>query len=213
MNWYYVENGQQKGPVTQDQLDELARQGTIKADSLVWTNGMANWLPYSQARPGSGAAPVATVGGAAYAPSMPAGDQETVAREKVKGPAIAMIVNGGLIILMTLWGIAKYLITGPEPMPDLPPETPQWMVQALESAKMFNGPLGLATNVVAFIAGVAIIFGSVKMMKLQSRGLAMTAAIISMIPCLTGCCCIIGLPFGIWAMVVLNKPEVKSSFR
>ena len=54
MNWYYVENGQQKGPVTQDQLDELARQGTIKADSLVWTDGKANWLPYSQARPGSG---------------------------------------------------------------------------------------------------------------------------------------------------------------
>jgi uncharacterized RDD family membrane protein YckC len=51
MNWYHVENGQQRGPITEAQLDELARAGTIKADTLVWADGMANWQPYSQARP------------------------------------------------------------------------------------------------------------------------------------------------------------------
>ena len=97
MNWYYVENGQQKGPVTQDQMDELARQGTIKADSLVWTDGMANWLPYSQARPGSGAAPAAAVTGAAYASAMPAGlDADALAKKKVSGPAVGIIVCGAL---------------------------------------------------------------------------------------------------------------------
>jgi hypothetical protein len=39
----------------------------------------------------------------------------------------------------------------------------------------------------------------------------MTAAILAMIPCLSSCC-IVGLPLGIWALVVLSKPEVKSEF-
>ena len=36
------------------------------------------------------------------------------------------------------------------------------------------------------------------------------AAIIAMIPCHG--CCILGLPFGIWALVVLSAPEVKAAF-
>jgi hypothetical protein len=39
----------------------------------------------------------------------------------------------------------------------------------------------------------------------------MTASVIAMIPCISPCC-IVGLPIGIWAMVVLSKPEVKSAF-
>ncbi len=210
MNWYYVENGQQKGPVTQDQLDELARLGTIKADSLVWTDGMANWLPYSQARPGSGAAPAAAVPGAAFAAPMPSGDSVTIAREMVKGPSIAMLVNGSLIAIVSLFGTLSHLLGKQQPMPALPPEVPPWVPQMIEA---MQGPVGLAANVFSVLVGVFIIFGSLKMMKLQSRGLAMATAIVSMIPCLTGCCCVLGLPFGIWALVVLNKPEVKSSFR
>jgi hypothetical protein len=38
------------------------------------------------------------------------------------------------------------------------------------------------------------------------------ASILAMIPCFTSCCCLVGLPIGIYALVVLNKPEVKSAF-
>jgi hypothetical protein len=51
-----------------------------------------------------------------------------------------------------------------------------------------------------------------KMKRLESHGLAVTASILAMLPC-TSPCCIIGLPLGIWALVVLSKPEVKSAFR
>ena len=102
MNWYYVENGQQKGPVTQDQLDELARQGTIKADTLTWTDGMANWLPYSQARPGSGAAPAVPVGGSAY-PGMSGGGSEETARKKVRGG-----VNSSACVLWTPASVFRF---------------------------------------------------------------------------------------------------------
>ena len=29
---------------------------------------------------------------------------------------------------------------------------------------------------------------------------------------LANACCLLGVPFGIWALVVLNKPEVKAQF-
>ena len=50
------------------------------------------------------------------------------------------------------------------------------------------------------------------MKKLESYGMVMTATILSMLPCTSSCCCL-GLPLGIWILIVLAKPEVKSAFR
>ena len=47
--------------------------------------------------------------------------------------------------------------------------------------------------------------------KLESYTFAIIATIIAMVPCISPCC-IVGLPIGIWALVVLNKPEVKGAF-
>ncbi|MGF1577767.1 MAG: DUF4339 domain-containing protein [Gemmataceae bacterium] len=41
--WYYTQNGQQCGPVDGEELNRLARSGTLLPDDLVWTEGMANW--------------------------------------------------------------------------------------------------------------------------------------------------------------------------
>jgi uncharacterized RDD family membrane protein YckC len=48
MNWHYVELGKQVGPVSEEQLEELARGGKIIADTLVWHEGMAAWVPYRE---------------------------------------------------------------------------------------------------------------------------------------------------------------------
>jgi len=47
MEWYYSQQGQPKGPVSQDQLDELARSGVVAAQTLVWRQGQTDWAPYS----------------------------------------------------------------------------------------------------------------------------------------------------------------------
>jgi hypothetical protein len=60
------------------------------------------------------------------------------------------------------------------------------------------------TNLLAIVGGFA-------MRRLGSYGLSMTGAIISIIPCVTGCC-FTGMPLGIWALVVLVRPEVKAGF-
>ncbi len=46
MNWYYVDAGQQAGPVDDARLAELVASGKIQPATLVWHEGMTGWLPY-----------------------------------------------------------------------------------------------------------------------------------------------------------------------
>jgi uncharacterized RDD family membrane protein YckC len=50
MKWYYADAGRQVGPVDDAQLDDLARSGAVRDDTLVWREGMANWQPHSAVR-------------------------------------------------------------------------------------------------------------------------------------------------------------------
>jgi hypothetical protein len=43
MKWFYSLDGQQNGPVSDDQLDELLRSGKINRDTHVWREGMTDW--------------------------------------------------------------------------------------------------------------------------------------------------------------------------
>jgi len=60
--------------------------------------------------------------------------------------------------------------------------------------------------------GVLVFIGAMKMKNLENYSLAMAAAIVAVIPCISPCC-LLGLPFGIWALVVLNDSSVKAAFR
>jgi membrane protease subunit (stomatin/prohibitin family) len=46
--WHVVQNGQATGPFTLDDLARAAQAGTLRADTLVWTVGMAAWSPAAQ---------------------------------------------------------------------------------------------------------------------------------------------------------------------
>ena len=50
MNWYYASAGQQAGPVSEAELEQLVRNGVVREDTLVWRTGMAGWQPYATAR-------------------------------------------------------------------------------------------------------------------------------------------------------------------
>lgn len=57
MNWFYVNNGQQAGPVDDAQLAELVAAGKIQPDTLIWREGMGNWQPYRTQFPQPATAP------------------------------------------------------------------------------------------------------------------------------------------------------------
>jgi hypothetical protein len=50
MNWYYALGGEQTGPVSETQLDELVQSGKISRDTPVWHEGMADWQPWHTVR-------------------------------------------------------------------------------------------------------------------------------------------------------------------
>lgn len=51
MKWYYVENGQQAGPVEASELPGLISSGRLNANTLVWHEGMGAWQPFSAVAP------------------------------------------------------------------------------------------------------------------------------------------------------------------
>ena len=60
MIWYYQQENQQRGPVSDSDLDELLRSGTIRPETMVWREGMPNWTSYAQAK-GGAANPAGTI--------------------------------------------------------------------------------------------------------------------------------------------------------
>ncbi|HLW64097.1 MAG TPA: hypothetical protein VKS79_02180 [Gemmataceae bacterium] len=120
------------------------------------------------------------------------------ARGRVNAPGIGLIVTGVIGILAGFGRIAQlaYLLSV---MPA--GNNDMMMIQVFSEGGM---------ALLNFVFGILIIRGAIKMRRLESYGLALTACILSIIPC-SGCC-ILGLVFGIWGLVVLNDQDVKSSF-
>ena len=70
---------------------------------------------------------------------------------------------------------------------------------------------GIGSLVVWIAMSLAIIAGSICMLRLKGYSGAMTAAIVSVIP-LCSPCFVLGIPFGIWAIVLLRRPDVRNRF-
>lgn len=47
-NWYYHKGGQQQGPIDWAALKQLADNGQILPDDMVWQEGMPQWMKASQ---------------------------------------------------------------------------------------------------------------------------------------------------------------------
>jgi hypothetical protein len=124
--------------------------------------------------------------------------------DRVKGPAIAVIIAMALGILAALAGLVFNMLGVALPQPaEIADEQQTWIA--------IQGTVGVISSIVGMIVAVVVIIGCVRMMKLQSYGFALTAMILAMIPCISPCC-LLGLPFGIWGVVVLSDQHVKTAF-
>lgn len=142
-------------------------------------------------------------------------------RAAVRVPAVLLIVIGALCLLaaiinlISLPGLPAQLdqmIANLDNDPNMPEADKQkWKDMIGQVKDMTNGPTFWIAYVVSALVGLVILIGGVKMMNLSGKGLPMLSAILAMIPCTSGCCCILGLPVGIWALVALGKPEVNAA--
>src|SRR5213075_1131049 len=65
-SWFYAANGQQQGPFPEAQLRDLITRGTVRADTLVWSEGMSGWQRAGEIpglMPAGGPPPVSQPGG------------------------------------------------------------------------------------------------------------------------------------------------------
>ena len=128
-----------------------------------------------------------------------------MALERVSGPATALIVTGILsIILQTIGIVANLALTVIEIGP------------AAQDPELFFNPFGPGINaafgVFSLAMAILVLVGAMKMKSLNSYGFVVASAIVAMIPCISPCC-LLGFPFGIWALVVLSDSSVKAAFR
>ena len=129
------------------------------------------------------------------------------AMERVNLPAIFIMVIAGISIFFAVLGLVMNLL-GTSMGAFLPPSSgaDERVVQ------MFSGGIGILLNLINVAINGFVLFGAMKMKKLESYTLSMIAVIVNGLPC-SGCCCGIGLGISIWALVVLLDNSVKAAFR
>ena len=141
-----------------------------------------------------------------------------LASERVKTPAILLIISGVIGILSGVFGgggtAALYLGMQEEMLQELEnePQDPAVTPEMMKLTMDVFGWGGVAIAVFGLITGVISIVGGVFMLKLRGRRIALIAGILSVVPCLQGCC-LFSVPVGIYVIIVLCDSQVKPAFK
>ena len=61
------------------------------------------------------------------------------------------------------------------------------------------------------VASCFSFYGGLCIYRLRNYSMARMGSIVACIPCL-GPCCLLGIPFGAWSLMTLNRPEVRYVF-
>jgi GYF domain 2 len=208
-------DGKEYGPISDADVRKWVSEGRLNAQSLAKAESDAEFRPLSAFPEFADAFTQSTAAG--IPPSLTAveDDGRAAALQRVKAPAVALMVTAILNLLFGVWGLMRTAFFPPN-LQELDSElqqlnNPQLVELFHKWMHMAHGPFAIAGSLLGLGLSVLILIGAIKMRSLRSYEFSMTAAIVAMLPCVTSCC-LIGLPFGIWALVILSKPEVKSHF-
>ena len=195
------------GPISREQVLQWIAEGRANGETQVQAEGSDAWQPLSNF-PEFASAASAPTSAPSVAPGILPTASPDAALQAVKGPAIALKVTAVLGLIGAVLGLI-------------------WNVMALAGVhfqfQQFGDPnmqmlfsrvgggFGIFQSIVGIVVSFVLWQGASKMQALQNYQFAFTASIIAMVPCVSPCCWL-GVPFGIWALVVLNRAEVKSQF-
>ncbi len=123
-------------------------------------------------------------------------------KQKLIGPAIGILVASGMILLLALFNLAVGAFM---------------TYQVAASPRIFGPSIAIPglylVQFVWYVAkGVIMLLGGLQLLKMRRFGWSMAGCIAAIAP---SCdfCFLIGLPFGIWGLVVLLQPDVKRAFQ
>jgi hypothetical protein len=69
--------------------------------------------------------------------------------------------------------------------------------------------VGILALLFLLLVSAIVVAGALRMRKVRSYGLSLVASALALTP---GPCCVFGVPFGVWSLVVLFRPEVRAAF-
>lgn len=145
-------------------------------------------------------------------PSAPSG----AAKDAVNLPSLFLIILGALGGLMFLFSMVSDQSGMSQKMlesyiQNMPPDQQEQMAKILAMTQQTRSG-GVFTSIICLALAGFVVFAGLQMRSLKNWGVALAGAILVMIPCSTNCCCCVGIPIGIWALITLTKPDVKSAF-
>jgi hypothetical protein len=125
---------------------------------------------------------------------MPTSLSREIIESRVRGPAIALTVLS--VLMLSLLGLGCI---------------GQVVVSVTEGVAGVELAANLGTLAVSAVINAVMLLGSLKMRRLENYALSVTASVLAALPCFS--CCLLGLPIGIWSLVVLMDQQVRSAFR
>jgi len=128
--------------------------------------------------------------GVSYSPA--SDDKLEAIRQRIRAPGIGLMIAGLIncgiaLILLLAWSIVSVTLGLSSP------------------GAVITGCVGIIFTA----TGLFTVVGAQRMMRLQSYGLAVAAGVLQLIPSAGS---LLGLPIGIWALIVLTRHEVHVAF-
>jgi len=137
----------------------------------------------------------------------PSGRQQLVAMvaTKVRAPAIALIAVSLLGLAASSFN-AIYAVTVQPPQLD--PNAPEF-VKAMQQGSV--GTVAAVVQGLMILLNLVILVGGIQIFRFQSRVFGIVASILAMLNIGTFCC-LLGLPVGVWSLVILFQGDVARAF-
>jgi len=127
--------------------------------------------------------------------------------QRLRAPGTALIIaaslNGMIGVIALLGGLLR--LSGLSGREELPIDEVERMGYVTSTVLTYG------ISVLSLLLAPVIIYGAVRMMQGKNYRMARVAAMVAINP-FTACCFVVSVPIGIWAMVLLGKPEVKAVF-
>ena len=123
------------------------------------------------------------------------------------GLIICGAIGVGLALINIPTSLMGFNIRIPANMPD---ENSRFLVEWLSANSRW---IGLSSSLLSLPWFGLMLWGGIQLRKLESQTLCTLAAILAIIPCFSSCCCVLYAPIGIWALIAMNRPDVRDQFR
>ncbi len=127
-------------------------------------------------------------------------------KNKLKIPAIGLVVLGLLGVVAGLFGM--FATIDPQDLvgSGITEEQAAKIAEAIETG-------GTALHVLGVLLSGFVVWAGFQMLQRRAWTACVIANVLVMVPCITSCCCVLGLPIGVFGLITLFDAEVKRSFQ